>query len=71
MNKHKKNTRVLGLTFPHFLCVIERLLNNVKVTVSKEDKTRNISHRQGRASVCSKDVFDAMQTADIICPCGS
>ena len=71
MNKHKTNTRVLGLTFPYFLCVIARLLNNFKVTISRGDETRNITHRQGRATVCSKDVFDAMQIADIICPCGS
>jgi hypothetical protein len=67
MSKHKINTRVLGLTFSYFMC----LLNNFKVTISRGDETRNISHRQGRATVCSKDVFDAMQIADIICPCGS
>jgi len=55
MNKQKTNARVLGLTFPYFLCVIACLLNNFKVTVSRGDETHNISQRHGRATVCSKD----------------
>jgi len=57
--------------FTVFLCVMACHLNNFKVTVSRGDETRKISHRQGRTTVCSKDIFDAMQITNIISPCGS